>query len=149
MVTGPSSAGSAGSPVAAFAALADETRWAVLETLADGDVNGDRGGSVGLTASVLAERLPVTRQAIAKHLAVLEGAGLVESWMVGRERRYRALGAELTALGRRLERIGDAWETRLGRIARIAEGIETGIATDAAEDTTKATDQGGARRPRV
>jgi DNA-binding transcriptional ArsR family regulator len=110
------------SPVAAFAALADETRWAVLEALADDDAVG----SGGLTASALAGRLPVTRQAIAKHLAVLEAAGLVESRMVGRERRYRALGAELTALGRRLERIGDAWEARLGRIARIAEDLERG-----------------------
>lgn len=112
-----SSGASAGSPVAAFAALADETRWAVLETLAQDD------DAAGLTASVLADRLPVTRQAIAKHLAVLEAAGLVESRTVGRERRYRALGAELTALGRRLERIGSAWETRLARIARIAETL--------------------------
>jgi DNA-binding transcriptional ArsR family regulator len=110
------------SPVAALAALADETRWAVLEALADDDAVG----SGGLTASALAGRLPVTRQAIAKHLAVLEAAGLVESQMVGRERRYRALGAELTALGRRLERIGDAWEARLVRIASIAEDLERG-----------------------
>jgi DNA-binding transcriptional ArsR family regulator len=110
------------SPVAAFAALADDTRWAVLEALADDDAVG----SGGLTASGLAGRLPVTRQAIAKHLAVLEAAGLVESQTVGRERRYRALGAELTALGRRLERIGDAWEARLARIATIAEDLERG-----------------------
>lgn len=166
MVTTPGQAATAGSPVAAFAALADETRWAVLETLAgadlvagsggsavtgspvadggsDGDSDGDSGGGpaavggpvagdegargpAGLTASALAERLPVTRQAIAKHLGVLESAGLVESWTVGRERRYRALGAELTALGRRLERIGDAWEARLDRIASIAEDLERG-----------------------
>jgi DNA-binding transcriptional ArsR family regulator len=126
------------SPVAAFAALADETRWAVLQALADagtgsaaragapgGGADGD-APATGLTASALAERLPVTRQAIAKHLAVLEAAGLVESRIVGRERRYRALGAELTALGRRLERIGDAWEARLGRIATIAEDLERG-----------------------
>ncbi|WP_051109489.1 ArsR/SmtB family transcription factor [Promicromonospora sukumoe] len=126
------------SPVAAFAALGDETRWAVLEALSGGEATGDVTASAagpasgltaadpaaGLTASALAARLPVTRQAIAKHLVVLEAAGLVESWSVGRERRYRALGAELTALGRRLERIGDAWEARLGRIAGIAEELE-------------------------
>lgn len=112
-----------GSPVAAFAALADDTRWAVLEALAQDD---DAQEGDGLTASALADRLPVTRQAIAKHLGVLEAAGLVESRTVGRERRYRALGAELTALGRRLERIGDAWEARLGRLARIAEDLERG-----------------------
>jgi DNA-binding transcriptional ArsR family regulator len=119
VVTPAASAASAGSPVAAFAALADETRWAVLETLAQDDA----AGSAGLTASALADRLPVTRQAIAKHLAVLEAAGLVESRTVGRERRYRALGAELTELGRRLERIGDAWEARLTRLAHIAENL--------------------------
>lgn len=147
---------SAASPVAAFAALGDETRWAVLQALSGGqyagehpeerardraaedtaedtaeDIAEDTGEDTGdlasgLSASALAGRLPVTRQAIAKHLAVLEAAGLVESWVVGRERRYRALGAELTALGRRLERIGDAWEARLGRIAGIAERLERG-----------------------
>jgi DNA-binding transcriptional ArsR family regulator len=106
----------------------------VLQALADAGPGsaagaGAPGGgaqATGLTASALAERLPVTRQAIAKHLAVLEAAGLVESRIVGRERRYRALGAELTALGRRLERIGDAWEARLGRIATIAKELERG-----------------------
>ncbi|MFJ3406997.1 ArsR/SmtB family transcription factor [Promicromonospora sp. NPDC090134] len=120
------------SPVAAFAALGDETRWAVLQALSGGEHTEHDAGedtvdpASGLTASALAARLPVSRQAIAKHLAVLEAAGLVESWVVGRERRYRALGAELTALGRRLERIGDAWEARLGRIAGIAERLERG-----------------------
>ncbi|MEV0891042.1 helix-turn-helix domain-containing protein [Promicromonospora sp. NPDC050262] len=135
---------SAASPVAAFAALGDETRWAVLQALSGGEHSGEHpeerleahleqraaegafDPASGLTASALAARLPVTRQAIAKHLAVLEAAGLAESWVVGRERRYRALGAELTALGRRLERIGDAWEARLGRIAGIAERLERG-----------------------
>lgn len=154
-MTSAAGAPGAASPVAAFAALGDETRWAVLEALAGTDPAGstvpadsaEAAGSTvpagsavpapgaasapgaappGLTASALAARLPVTRQAIAKHLAVLEAAGLVESWVVGRERRYRALGAELTALGRRLERIGDAWEARLGRIAGIAERLERG-----------------------
>lgn len=101
------------SPVAAFAALADETRWSVLEALAAQD----------LSATALADRLPVTRQAVAKHLAVLEAAGLVSSYQEGRERRYRALGAELTALGRRLESIGQAWDARLARLARIAEDL--------------------------
>ncbi|MGI5191415.1 ArsR/SmtB family transcription factor [Promicromonospora sp. CA-289599] len=78
------------------------------------------------TFAALAGRLPVTWQAITKHLALLEAAGLVESQKVGRERRYRALGAELTALGRRLVRIGGAWEARLVRIASIAEDLERG-----------------------
>ncbi len=60
--------------VPVFAALGDDTRWSILEALGDGDAS----------ASALAERLPVTRQAIAKHLAVLQEVGLVESMTVGR-----------------------------------------------------------------
>ena len=96
--------------------LADETRWRILTEL----------GSADLSASALAERLPVSRQAIAKHLGVLAEAGLVESVKVGREVRYRALGAELGALGTELERIGRQWDRRLIAIKRIAEG---GLAT--------------------
>ncbi|MEK8226952.1 metalloregulator ArsR/SmtB family transcription factor [Oerskovia sp. M15] len=68
-----------------FAALSDDTRWQVLQEL----------GRADLSASALASRLPVTRQAIAKHLAVLAEAGLVEPVRVGREVRYRPSGAPL------------------------------------------------------
>jgi len=57
-----------------FGALADETRWSILVALGEGDAS----------ASALAGRLPVSRQAIAKHLAVLQAAGLVEPVRVGR-----------------------------------------------------------------
>jgi DNA-binding transcriptional ArsR family regulator len=69
----------------------------------------------------LAGRLPVSRQAIAKHLAVLADAGLVESVRAGREIRYRALGARLSALANDLEAIGRRWDRRLEVIKRIAE----------------------------
>lgn len=95
-----------------LAVLADETRWRILTEL----------GRADLSASALAERLPVSRQAIAKHLGVLADAGLVESLKVGREIRYRALGAKLSALGTELERIGRQWDQRLAAIKRIAEG---------------------------
>ncbi|MFE3290323.1 ArsR/SmtB family transcription factor [Rhodococcus sp. NPDC059234] len=101
------------SPTAVFAALADETRWGILELL----------GTQDLSASGLAERLPVSRQAIAKHLSALEGAGLVERLRVGREVRYRALGSTLSAVGRRLEDIGAQWDARLDRIKHIAENL--------------------------
>ncbi|CAM5296714.1 metalloregulator ArsR/SmtB family transcription factor [Mycolicibacterium aubagnense] len=97
---------------AVLAVLADETRWRILTEL----------GADDLSASALAGRLPVSRQAIAKHLSVLAEAGLVESVKVGREIRYRALGAELSALGNRLETIGRQWDRRLAAIKRIAEG---------------------------
>lgn len=94
--------------------LADETRWQILTEL----------GAQDLSASALATRMPVSRQAIAKHLAVLAGAGLVEPVRAGREIRYRALGARLTALGAELDRIGRQWDRRLAAIKRIAEGLE-------------------------
>jgi DNA-binding transcriptional ArsR family regulator len=97
--------------VPVFAALGDETRWSILTALGEGDAS----------ASALAERLPVSRQAIAKHLAVLEHVGVVEPVRVGREVRFRVLGAELSAAAARLDAIGAAWDRRLAAIKRIAE----------------------------
>jgi len=99
--------------VATFAALGDPTRWAVLSALGAGDAS----------ASSLAAQLPVSRQAIAKHLAVLESVGLVEPVRFGREVRYRALGSELSAVARELDRVGSLWESRLRAIRDIAEGL--------------------------
>lgn len=91
--------------------LADETRWRILCEL----------GRTDLSASALANRLPVSRQAIAKHLGVLAGAGLVESVRAGRELRYRAVGSRLTALADALDDIGRGWDRRLEAIKRVAE----------------------------
>lgn len=92
-------------------ALADTTRWSILQEI----------GWERLSASALATRLPVSRQAITRHLAVLEGAGLVSADRVGREVRYRALGSSLSKLAHRLEGIGAEWDRRLDAVARIAE----------------------------
>ena len=99
--------------VSVFAALGDESRWSILTALGEGDAS----------ASALAGRLPLTRQAIAKHLAVLHQVGLVESMRVGRELRYRALGRQLGDTARRLERIGTEWDRRLAAIKQIAESL--------------------------
>jgi DNA-binding transcriptional ArsR family regulator len=96
---------------AVLAVLADESRWSILTEI----------GSEDLSASALAQRLPISRQAIAKHLAVLSDAGLVESFAVGREIRYRALGGRLSMLANELESIGREWDRRLAAIKRIAE----------------------------
>lgn len=96
-----------------FAALGDETRWSILVALGEGDAS----------ASALAERLPVSRQAIAKHLAVLQDVGVVESVRVGRELRYRVLGTSLSAAAHRLDTIGAEWDTRLAAVKRIAESL--------------------------
>lgn len=99
--------------VAMCSALGDETRWSILRALGEGDAS----------ASALARRLPVTRQAIAKHLGVLHEVGLVEALEAGREVRYRVVGAQLNATARRLDAIGTEWERRLAAIKDIAESI--------------------------
>ena len=94
-----------------FGALADDTRWAILSRL----------GQAPASASALARELPVSRQAIVKHLEVLDRAGLVESERSGRELVYRALGGRLSDVARQLEQIGAAWDARLATIKRLAE----------------------------
>jgi len=96
-----------------FVALGDETRWSILSALGEGDAS----------ASALAERLPVTRQAIAKHLTILHDVGLVEPVRVGREVRYRVMAAQLSVTAKRLDAIGVAWDRRLAEIKKIAEAL--------------------------
>ena len=95
-----------------FAALADPTRRALFESLVHG---GDD------TATGLAARLPVTRQAVGKHLAVLQRAGLVRAHRVGRESRYEPLPAGLTAAAAGVTVLAAAWDRRLVRIKALAE----------------------------
>lgn len=102
-----------GTLVPVCAALGDDTRWAILSALGEGDAS----------ASALTERVPVSRQAIAKHLAVLEEVGLVEPVRVGREVRYRVLGTQLSEVAHRLDAIGAEWDRRLAAIRTIAEGL--------------------------
>lgn len=99
--------------VPVFAALGDETRWSILTALGEGEAS----------ASALAGRLPVTRQAIAKHLAVLQEVGLVEPVRAGREVRFRVIGSQLSDTARRLDAIGTEWDHRLAAIKRVAESL--------------------------
>lgn len=99
--------------VPVFAALGDETRWGILSALGEGDAS----------ASALADRLPVSRQAIAKHLAVLHEVGLVEPLRVGREVKFRVVGAQLAATARRLDAVGAQWDRRLTAIKQLAESL--------------------------
>lgn len=92
-------------------ALGDESRWSILAALGEGDAS----------ASALARQLPITRQAIAKHLAVLHEVGLVETVQAGREVQYRVVGAGLGTVARRLDAIGTEWDRRLAAIKQIAE----------------------------
>jgi DNA-binding transcriptional ArsR family regulator len=78
----------------------------------------------GGTATTLSERLPVTRQAVAKHLGVLDRVGLVHGRTAGRERRYEVDVAQLARAVAQLSAVGAAWDARLQRIKRIAERIQ-------------------------
>lgn len=94
-----------------FEALADATRRAVLRDVAE------RGP---VTATELAAGLPVTRQAVAKHLAVLREAGLVDQERAGRETLFRATPGPMADASRWLDATGSAWDDRLARLAARA-----------------------------
>jgi DNA-binding transcriptional ArsR family regulator len=78
----------------------------------------ERGES---TATTLADSLPITRQAVSKHLAVLTRVGLVEGERSGREMRYRLNVKRLDRATRSLGELAEAWDQRLLRIRQIAE----------------------------
>lgn len=96
-------------PQPLFSALADPTRRAVFERLT-------AGGPA--SASRLAEEMPVSRQAIAKHLATLDEAGLVERQTAGREVRYAARPDGLDDMTQWVKRVGSRWEERLDALRR-------------------------------
>ncbi|HTC68122.1 MAG TPA: metalloregulator ArsR/SmtB family transcription factor [Acidothermaceae bacterium] len=98
-----------------LSALADPTRRQLLDLLASkGEV----------TATTLAERLPVSRQAVVKHLAVLDAAGLVSTSRVGREVRHAVRPAALDTTARWMSALAADWDRRLANIKRIAEAAE-------------------------
>jgi DNA-binding transcriptional ArsR family regulator len=96
-------------PARVFAALADGTRRQVLALV------GDEGP---ISATELAARLPISRQAVAKHLSALAAAGLVESRREGRATRYRATTEPLAEAERWLADAGDRWDRRLAALQR-------------------------------
>jgi predicted transcriptional regulator len=98
-----------------WSAIGDPTRRRMLDLLL---VEGDG------TATTLGRQLPVTRQAVAKHLGVLDRAGLVRGTPAGREKRYRVDEAQLGRAVAQLSSVGSAWDARLQRIKRIAEAIQ-------------------------
>jgi DNA-binding transcriptional ArsR family regulator len=91
-----------------FGALADPNRRYVLEALAQRET---------ATATELAAEMPVTRQAVAKHLAALNEAGLVESRREGRETRYELTPGPLASAMDWMASVGADWDSRLARLS--------------------------------
>ena len=89
-----------------FNALGDPTRRHLVEALAQNEA----------TATQLASELPVTRQAVAKHLTALREAGLVESRKQGRETLYHLNPEPLDAAAKWIVQVGDEWDARLVRL---------------------------------
>jgi DNA-binding transcriptional ArsR family regulator len=100
-----------------WSAVGDPTRRRMLDLLLS-----DGSG----TATSLSAQLPVTRQAVAKHLVVLDRVGLVHAASAGREKQFRVDQAQLARAVAQLADVGAAWDTRLQRIKRIAETIQRG-----------------------
>ncbi len=98
-------------------AVADSSRRRVLDLLLQ---HGD------ITPTALAADLPFTRQAVAKHLAVLDRAGLVDSTRRGREVRYSVKPEHLDIAVRAMVRVAARWDARLEMIKRTAEAHKTG-----------------------
>jgi DNA-binding transcriptional ArsR family regulator len=98
-----------------FAALGDSTRLALLARLS-------RDGP--LSIATLAEDATISRQAVTKHLQVLEEAGLTASRREGRERIFELRPGQLAAAHRYLDQIGRQWDAALDRLRAHVEGGE-------------------------
>lgn len=96
-------------------ALADPTRRDLLERLS---LHGFA------TATTLAEELPITRQAVVQHLAVLDAVGLVHGERSGRERRFEVRPERLSEAARWMSLLAARWDQRLATIRRLAEAAE-------------------------
>ncbi|HUK71660.1 MAG TPA: metalloregulator ArsR/SmtB family transcription factor [Streptosporangiaceae bacterium] len=122
-----------------FAALADPTRRAILAALA-------AGGPA--TATDLADHLPITRLAIAKHLALLAGAGLVQAEPGERRRvRYRLRSAPMQVAQQFLAALARDWDSALGALTdhldRVFEGPPGRPARRAAKPTPRTREHNG------
>ena len=97
---------------AKFAALGDPTRLAVVNRLARGEAQ---------SIARLTQGTPLTRQAMTKHLKVLEGVGLLRQVKVGRESRFALDPAPLADLKAFLDLVSRQWDDALDRLRNFVE----------------------------
>ena len=95
-----------------FAALSDATRLQIVTRLS-------REGPQSI--SVLTEETAVSRQAVTKHLQVLQDVGLAESWRNGRERIFELKPERLALANQHLDQISRQWDKALGRLQKCVE----------------------------
>jgi DNA-binding transcriptional ArsR family regulator len=95
-----------------FAALGDATRLAVVARLASGEPR---------SIARLTEDTDLTRQAVSKHLRVLEDAGVVRSVKVGRESQFELQPKSIDAVRDYLGRVSQQWDDALGRLKALVE----------------------------
>jgi DNA-binding transcriptional ArsR family regulator len=99
-----------------FVALSDATRRSIVEQL----------GAQPATASDLADVVPVTRQAVVKHLGVLEEAGLVRGTRDGRRVVYELTPERFGDAAEWMSSVGAAWDRRLAALSRRVESRRRG-----------------------
>ena len=95
-----------------FAALGDDTRLRLVSRLSGGGP---------LSISKLTDGFPMTRQAITKHLRVMQSAGLVSAAVQGRESVWQLNQKRLTEAQRHLQMISERWDETLGRLKALVE----------------------------
>jgi DNA-binding transcriptional ArsR family regulator len=95
-----------------FAALGDPTRLALVNRLSDGSRH---------SIAQLSEGHPLSRQAISKHLRVLEDARIVRHERAGRERLYALDPAPIEDLRRYIDWVSSRWDARLARLKALLE----------------------------
>jgi DNA-binding transcriptional ArsR family regulator len=100
------------SPAPLFAALGDQTRLAIVTKLASGAPR---------SISQLTEGSKITRQAVTKHLHILETAGVVRSVRSGRENLFVFEPAPMEELRLYLDFVSKQWDEALGRLKKFVE----------------------------
>jgi DNA-binding transcriptional ArsR family regulator len=111
-MSNPSTATRTSGPAPVFAALGDETRLALLMKLSDGQTQ---------SISRLSADSRLTRQAVTKHLQVLERAGLVSSMRIGRESQFAFRPEPLAEASSYLDRVSAQWDDALSRLRSFVE----------------------------
>ncbi|MBX2802260.1 MAG: metalloregulator ArsR/SmtB family transcription factor [Myxococcales bacterium] len=101
-----------GSPAPVFAALGDATRLQLVSRLSDG-----RQRSI----TALTEGLELSRQAVTKHLRVLEDAGIVRCERIGRESRFAIESGAVLQARAYLARISEQWDEAIERLVAAVE----------------------------